>query len=166
FEFRGRADGQVKIRGFRVEVKEIEEVLRKIDEVKDVRVRVKVDERGDKSLCAYVVTESGKKLHQFKETASSLLPDYMVPYGVVFLGKFPLTINGKLDERRLPDPDLQGAAVYEAPLSEEESYLEGVFGDVLGVDRSLLGRNANFFDQGGHSLKATLLLSRVQRERG
>ncbi len=166
FEFRGRADGQVKIRGFRVEVKEIEEVLRKIDEVKDVRVRVKVDERGDKSLCAYVVTESGKKLHQFKETASSLLPDYMVPYGVVFLEKFPLTINGKLDERRLPEPDLQGAAAYEAPLSEEESYLEGVFGDVLGVDRSLLGRNANFFDQGGHSLKATLLLSRVHRERG
>ncbi|MDF3068530.1 MAG: peptide synthetase [Polyangiaceae bacterium] len=164
-EFGGRADGQVKIRGFRVESREVEQVVMQQLGVQDVRVVVR-GEGSDKSLCAYVVATESCDKQGLRATLKQLLPDYMVPRHVVFLDAFPLNINGKLDLRRLPEPAGEDQPTNEAPITPTESYLQEVWAELLSLERGQIGRRADFFDLGGHSLKATLLISRVHRDLG
>jgi amino acid adenylation domain-containing protein len=162
-EFVGRLDEQVKIRGFRIEPGEIEAVLSAHAEVREARVIVSEDARGEKRLVAYVV--GGVEADELREHVRRTLPDYMVPAAFVVLEALPLTPNGKLDRKALPAPELASAeAAYVAPRTPTEEVLAGVWAEMLGRER--VGAEESFFDLGGHSLLATRVAARVRQAFG
>jgi non-ribosomal peptide synthetase component F/acyl carrier protein len=163
-EFSGRMDHQVKIRGFRVELTEIENQLLKIPGIKEAVVTA-VDER--KSLCAYIVLSSAEKEPDagvIKGELSTRLPDYMIPAYFVSMERIPLTPNGKVDYKALPEPEAGISDVYVPPRNEQEERLAVVWAGVLNIEKEKIGIDDDFFELGGHSLKATMLVARIHRE--
>jgi len=162
-EFLGRIDQQVKIRGFRIELGEIENRLVNHTDIKEALVTAKTDECGDKYLCAYIVSARELEVAELKEYLAGGLPNYMIPSHFVFLEKIPLTPNGKIDRKALPQPEPEKTDNYTAPRDEIENKLLTLWLEILGKDR-LIGITDNFFEVGGHSLRATVLTSRIQKE--
>jgi amino acid adenylation domain-containing protein len=163
----GRADHQVKIRGNRIETGEIESQLRRLPDVADALVTAHTAPDGDKVLCAYVVGRRDVPLEAIRAHLAVVFPDFMIPSHVVCLREFPLSPNGKIDRKRLPAPDAMvraRAAAYVAPATASERALATVWAEVLGVDQ--VGRDDDFFALGGHSLKATQVVSRVHKRLG
>ncbi|WP_338861601.1 non-ribosomal peptide synthase/polyketide synthase [Mycetohabitans rhizoxinica] len=161
-EFVGRNDEQVKIRGFRIEPGEIEACLTAHPQVRDAVV-LACGEDSDKRLVAYVQAEADEPLAStLRAQVAASLPEYMVPSAFVRLDAFPLTPNGKLDRRALPEPDADALAhqAYEAPQGELETTLATIWAELLGVER--VGRHDSFFALGGHSLLAVRLMNRVR----
>ncbi|MFJ1749547.1 amino acid adenylation domain-containing protein [Streptomyces sp. NPDC088116] len=162
-EFVGRADDQVKVRGFRIEPGEIESVLAGHPRVGRVAVTVREDRPGDKRLVAYVVPDGEGGLapvpDELRALAAESLPDHMVPAAVVILDALPLTAHRKLDRAALPAPRQAAAEHTAAPRTPHEEILRGLFADLLGSDIAL---HDSFFEQGGHSLLAIRLLSRIR----
>ena len=163
-EFIGRVDFQVKIRGFRIELGEIEAQLLTHPQVKDAVVAARGQTAGEKKIFAYLLTEDGQEIdpQAMRDFLKKRLPDYMVPSAFVVLDKFPLTPNGKVDRKALPDPEQKDMATerYVAPRTPEEELLVSIWEDILKTDH--IGIEHNFFDLGGHSLLATQLVSRVR----
>ena len=164
-EYLGRIDSQIKIRGFRIELGEIETLLNLHPAVREAVVVVHGQSEMERRIVGYVVpqTADGLKAADLKEHLRASLPEYMLPSNFVFLEKFPLTANGKLNRRALPAPDF-GAAQQEfvKPKTAAEEALCGIFAQVLKIDR--ISATANFFDLGGHSLLATQALSHIRRD--
>lgn len=164
-EFLGRIDHQVKIRGFRIELGEIESQLTKLPFVKEGVVVVKDEKKGgEKCLVAYVVADRKVSIVEIREHLSKQIPDYMVPSCVVQLDRIPVTANGKVDVRSLPEPDYNKNSKedFEAPVNETETKLVEIWQDILGIDN--IGTKDNFFELGGHSLKATMLAAKINKE--
>jgi amino acid adenylation domain-containing protein/non-ribosomal peptide synthase protein (TIGR01720 family) len=165
-EFIGRIDHQVKIRGFRIELGEIEALLSQHQAVKEALVEVK-GTGNDKYLAAYVVPAAGHALDEaalvasFKESAGAALPSYMLPAAYVILESFPLTANGKVNKKALPEPGKRSLAEYVAPSTETERTLAAIWRELLGSDREI-GVTENFFEAGGNSLLAMQILYRVE----
>ncbi len=161
-EFIGRNDRQVKIRGFRVEVGEIEAHLARMPGVHAVEVLAREDRPGEKQLVAYLVGDPCDP-GTLRSALTRELPEYMVPAAFVFLDRFPLTANGKVNRNALPAPE--GAAHvrrdYEAPLGPIESALATLWAELLRVER--VGRHDHFFELGGHSLLVTQMVDRARR---
>ncbi len=168
-EFIGRIDHQVKIRGFRIELGEIESQLLTHDEIKEVVVISKEDQQGShRGLCAYFVSDSEISTAQLREYLSKNLPDYMVPSYFIRLDRIPLTPNGKVDRRALPEPGFTAGENYVAPRDKIEKELVRIWSRVLSNDalhasqlQESIGIDDNFFELGGHSLKAARLMSRI-----
>src|SRR5271166_428145 len=165
-EFLGRIDHQVKLRGFRIELGEIESRLAQHTAVKECVVAVREGEGGDKRLVAYVVAKGPadgetELRESLKGHLKQSLPEYMVPADFVFLDTLPLTPNGKIDRKALPEPEGIDLFTqeYVAPRDPTEEILVGIWAEVLGRER--VGIHDNFFDLGGHSLRATQVVSRV-----
>ncbi len=165
-EFLGRIDHQVKIRGIRVEPGEIESQLKKLDEVRDAVVMVKQEPKGEKFLCAYVVLNAGVAwdVVKLKNTLSATLPDYMIPAYFMPLDTIPLTASGKVDRRSLPEPDKTAGLDYTAPRNNTEQLLVDMWADILTMEKEKIGIDANFFQLGGHSLKAIVLIAKIHKE--
>jgi tyrocidine synthetase-3 len=163
-EFLGRLDFQVKIRGFRIELGEIENRLLSIEGVDDAVVLAKQTENTEKYLCGYVVTSNNLDGETLKLELGSSLPDYMVPSVFMFLDAIPLTSNGKVDRRALPQPEFEAGRDYAPPTGEVEEALVEIWSSVLGIDRGEISATADFFDLGGHSLRATILVGRIHRQ--
>jgi amino acid adenylation domain-containing protein len=166
-EFVGRIDFQVKIRGFRVELGEIESVLEKHPAVAQAVVIAR--EIGDtKALAAYVIrTAAGTTAGELRDYVKTHLPEYMVPPDFVFLETFPMTPNGKVDRRALPEPRSAHPSSNvdsPAPRTEFESRMARLWAQILG--KQVIGIRDDFFDLGGHSLLALRLASRVEKEFG
>ena len=161
----GRKDFKVKIRGYSIEISETEGALREHPLIKDVVVISSADAKEDLRLIAYVVPAAATEL-----TASTLrnylidkLPEYMVPAIFVSLPAMPLTPNGKIDRRALPAPPHARPgleAAYVAPRTPLEQELEKIWSEVLDLDD--IGVHDNFFDLGGHSLRAAQVLARIR----
>ncbi|WP_266170792.1 non-ribosomal peptide synthetase [Dyella subtropica] len=164
-EYLGRNDFQVKIRGFRIELGEIEAKLAACAGVAASVVIAREDQPGDKRLVAYLRAEAGSVLAvaDLRAELSKQLPDYMVPNAFVTLEDFPLTVNGKLDRKALPAPEVDAYATqaYEAPIGRVETAIAEIWQELLGVER--VGRHDNFFELGGHSLLAVRLLARMRQ---
>jgi len=159
-EFLGRVDHQVKIRGFRIELGEIEEMLLTHHQVEDVLVMAREDEPGDKRLVAYVVASEGKLTNdELRSHLQARLPDFMVPAAFVLLERFPLTPNGKVDRRALPQPVWE-SSTYVAPRTPLEETLAEIWGEVFGSKK--MGVLDHFLELGGHSLSAIQILARVR----
>ncbi|MCP4217950.1 MAG: amino acid adenylation domain-containing protein, partial [bacterium] len=166
-QFLGRIDYQVKIRGYRIELEELENRLTKHEAVKTAVVSVKKDQTGDKYLCAYIVVIPGQTVEtqQLKEFMATALPGYMTPRSFVFLKSLPVTVNGKIDRKKLPEPaEMEPSIPYTAPRDHMEKLLTETFAAVLGIDTLKVGIDSDFFQMGGHSLKATALISRIHRK--
>lgn len=154
-QYMGRNDDQIKIRGHRVELGEIEKVMSQLDEIKQSCVLIK-EKNGDKYLVGYYVAD-----HQHKELDSaaiqakltSLLPDYMIPVSMVSMEAFPLTFNGKLNKRALPEVDFQvKKEKYRAPTTDQERRLCQVWEKILNLEK--IGMTDDFFEVGGNSILA------------
>ncbi|MBB4864948.1 amino acid adenylation domain-containing protein/non-ribosomal peptide synthase protein (TIGR01720 family) [Pseudomonas nitritireducens] len=146
-EYLGRLDHQVKIRGLRIELGEIESRLQAHPQVSEAVVVAK-----DGVLLAYVVADAEPEA--LRQALQGELPDYMVPSRIIALDAMPLSPNGKLDRKALPDPQLgDSLRQYVAPRSDLEVELAGIWQHVLQVDR--VGLHDDFFELGGHSLLLT-----------
>jgi hypothetical protein len=164
-EFLGRLDDQVKVRGFRIELGEIESALEALDGVRQAVVAVKEIGPGNEALVAYLTPANGKGLEpaSLRVALAETLPDYMVPQYWVPLAEVPLTANGKVDRRSLPE--VERPALSQEPVEltrESERKLAAIWEEVLGV--SNFGRADNFFDLGGHSILAARVMTRVRRD--
>ncbi|HKV11511.1 MAG TPA: amino acid adenylation domain-containing protein, partial [Thermoanaerobaculia bacterium] len=160
-DFLGRIDHQVKVRGFRVELGEIEAALARHPQVREVVVMARDDGERGKRLVAYV-TPRGVAASELRHFLRESLPEHMVPSAFVRLDALPLSPNGKVDRKALPDPGLPGVdRAPAAPRSGAEELLAGLVAEVLGVPR--VGLHDDFFALGGHSLLATRLVARVAR---
>ncbi|WP_340203733.1 amino acid adenylation domain-containing protein, partial [Ascidiimonas sp. W6] len=160
-QFIGRIDDQVKIRGYRIELREIETALAKIQEVAACCVLAKEDVSGNKRLVAYVVMEDVLDKAFLQSKLKTSLPEYMVPSIWVELEAMPLTTNGKLDKKALPDPDasLLSSQPYVAPRNLTEQTLVNIWKDLLGVEQ--IGIHDNFFELGGDSIISIRLISKI-----
>ncbi len=165
-EFMGRADRQVKIRGFRIELGEIENRLLQHANIKEAAVTSVSGTDGNKYLCAYYVAQPKVTNSDLRAHLAGLLPAYMVPAYFCPMDQMPLTESGKIDQRSLPAP--QRAADTRDTQSHLQSATEKtiarIWEELLGT--SNIGAQDNFFEVGGHSLKAGLLASRLTAEFG
>ncbi|WP_301846843.1 non-ribosomal peptide synthase/polyketide synthase [Rhodococcus pyridinivorans] len=159
-EYLGRADDQVKIRGFRIELGEVEAAVLAQDEVAHAAVIVREDTPGAARIVAYVVAHEGMSIdtEALRSGVAVVLPEYMVPSAFVVIDAIPLTVNGKLDRRALPEPVFETRG-FRAPSTPIEEIVAGVFAEVLGVDR--IGADDDFFALGGNSLIATQVVARL-----
>ncbi len=154
-DFVGRADGQVKIRGFRIEVGEIEAALARQPSVRACAVVARRDPARGTELVAYVVPAGAEfDAALVRDALAAQLPDFMVPARWVRLDALPITTNGKLDRRALPEPanerPLGLPHPYVEPASASERLVADVFARVLGMAN--VGALDSFFDLGGSSL--------------
>ncbi|WP_372339124.1 amino acid adenylation domain-containing protein [Cohnella sp. WQ 127256] len=165
-EYRGRLDHQVKIRGFRIELGEIEAQLSKYPSILEAAVIDRTDAQQSRYLCAYYASNEEITVSELRAYLLSKLPDYMIPSYFVRLDRMPLTANGKLDRRRLPEPveRIHTGTPYVAPRDTIERQLAEIWQQLLGIES--VGLQDHFFDLGGHSLKAMVLVSRIQKEFG
>jgi amino acid adenylation domain-containing protein len=162
-EFLGRLDHQVKLRGYRIELGEIEAALLDCGILEQAVVVARGGEEADKKLVAYLVFKDRRNqtdLNQLRVQLRTRLPEYMVPSAFVLLDELPLTANGKLNRKALPEPEASSDKEYVAPSTPMEKTLAAIWSDVLKVKRP--GIRDNFFEAGGHSLLAVQLISRVR----
>ncbi len=160
----GRIDFQVKISGHRIELGEIESVLERHDSVQKAVVVAREDASGSKRLVAYVKSAAGgaDAEQAQREHLRELLPEFMVPPYFVYLAEYPLTPNGKVDRKALPEPEglsIEGAEAFTAPRNPTEERLAEIWADVLKLEQ--VGVRQNFIELGGHSLLAARVASRV-----
>jgi len=163
-EYVGRADDQVKIRGYRIELGEIESILLQHQAIREGVVLARGYE--DKRLIAYLVSRSNERvdLNELREYLKQRLPEYMIPSGYVWLEKLPVTSNGKLYRRALPEADEAVVArerEYAPPRGPVENLLADIWSEVLRIEK--IGIDDNFFELGGHSLQLTQVVSRIRR---
>ncbi|WP_035060990.1 non-ribosomal peptide synthetase [Andreprevotia chitinilytica] len=162
FRLLGRKDFQVKIRGMRIELGEIEAALAALFEVRAAVVAAVSDGAGQKRLVAYVVPKiGGVSAASLHALLAERLPDYMVPAHILLLDQLPLTVNGKIDRKALPTPDLQRTSFgHVPPRTPTEQAVAGVWAEVLRLER--VGAEDDFFASGGHSLLATQVISKLR----
>ncbi|PAZ98764.1 non-ribosomal peptide synthetase, partial [Mycobacterium avium] len=156
----GRADEQVKIRGYRIELGEIRSALTDLDGVEQAAVIAREDSPGHKRLVAYLTGTADPA--QVRTQLADRLPGYMLPSAVLALDALPLTVNGKLDTRALPAPELRAENRYRAPQNPTEESLADVYARLLGLER--VGVDDSFFELGGDSLSAMRLITAVNAE--
>jgi amino acid adenylation domain-containing protein len=169
-EFSGRVDHQIKIRGFRIEPEEIESLLKKHPMIKEAVVVAK-DLESDRHLCAYVVSPRGDKVDNavsltlgLRDYLSGLLPDYMVPSYYVEIDEIPLTPNGKIDRKALPEPGIfERKNEYIAPGNEVEEKVANLCAEVLRIDKDKISIHDNFFHLGATSLNIININSGLKR---
>jgi len=167
-QYLGRIDHQVKLRGFRIELGEIETVLGTHPGVLQCQVIAR-GEAANQRLIAYVVTSADPPppAESLREHLGRHLPSHMIPAAFVCLKSMPLTPNGKLDRKALPDPEVERPAKpqnFERPRSPQEELVAEFFEELLKV--KCPGIHDNFFDLGGHSLLAVQLVAKIERTFG
>jgi amino acid adenylation domain-containing protein/non-ribosomal peptide synthase protein (TIGR01720 family) len=159
-EYLGRIDQQVKIRGFRIEPGEITQQLLKHDSILEAVVVARKDDQGVSYLCAYVVCEEIWSAASLRKYLADTLPEYMIPSYFVQLDKMPLTVNGKIDHKSLPEPGSRmfTGEEYIAPRNPIERIMTEIWQEVLNLGK--LGVYDNFFSLGGDSIKAIQVASK------
>ncbi|MEU9144177.1 amino acid adenylation domain-containing protein [Streptomyces sp. NPDC048349] len=166
-QFIGRTDDQVKLRGFRIELGEIEAALDRLAGVGQVVVSVREDSPGVRRLVAHYTADRALTSNELRTALSASLPEYMLPDAFVRLERLPLSPNGKVDRKALPAPSAEGEqpeTQYVAPRTGTEETLAALWAEVLGAPR--VGVHDNFFDLGGNSILAILVVSRTHKALG
>ncbi len=170
--FLGRKDSRIKVRGHTVDPSEVEAALHRLDSLRDAVVVVvqPAAQSEGAHLAAFVIPVGAEKLTRaaLRRHLRALLPAYMIPEDVVFVERFPTTATGKIDRNALsrmePGVEPQASEQREAPADELERSVAGLFGALLCLET--VGRDDNFFDLGGDSLKASELQTELLRSHG
>jgi amino acid adenylation domain-containing protein len=165
-EFLGRIDHQVKVRGYRIELGEIEFALRQCEEVADAAVLALEDASGGRRLVAYVVASRGEaRAEELQARLKERLPEYMTPSVFITLEEMPLTPNGKIDRKALPAPEHAGVELsrpFVAPRTPLEMWLAEKWAAALKLKVEQVGVEDSFFELGGDSIRAAIIVNRVQ----
>ena len=164
-EFLGRADSQLKVRGFRIEPGEIEARMRAHPAVKDAVLSLQHDDNGLSYLAAYVIWKEKADAAALKSALREQLPDYMIPAVFTGIEQIPLTPNGKVDYRALPEAAIrpeESGSEFIAPRNAMETRLAEIWETILGINP--IGVRHNFFELGGHSLMAMQLLNAIEKQ--
>ena len=152
--FIGRCDNQITLRSDRVELGEIETLLAGMNTISQTLVMLREDISGDKRLVAYLIQNDNgtQDISSVREYCQNNLPAYMVPSAFVFLDKFPINKNGKIDQKLLPAPDTgrQINSPFIAAKGKLQQAIANIWKEILNIDE--VGIEDNFFDLGGHSL--------------
>jgi len=160
----GRGDFMVKIRGVRIELEEIEKVLLKFPGVSEAVV-VPYINQGEKVLCAYFTRHGHLDTADLRDYLRKKLPAYMIPSYLLPLDEIPTTRNGKTDrkllQQRIPWEKTTAAAALTNPAAGR---LAAIWAEILGVKPEMIGMTSDFFDLGGHSLKAIKLVAHVHKQ--
>lgn len=161
-EFLGRIDSQVKLRGFRIELGEIEYNLLQHPSVNEAVVVLQAIGM-ENELIGYVTCKKPISEKNLKKHLRKILPSYMIPLHILTLKEMPVNVNGKIDRKSLPVPELRNyQSVYVAPRNELETTIAKIWEELLHIDR--VGIHDNFFELGGHSLLVAQLAVRLQEE--
>jgi len=163
-EYLGRIDDQVKIRGFRIELGEIESVLQECSLVKQAVAIASEDSSGNKKLVSYIVPDGLFDREALIAYARAKLPEYMVPAAWIELEAMPVTQNGKVDKRALPDPVTSQLfkTEYTPPRNGMETTLAEMWQQLLNEEK--IGVYDNFFELGGHSLLVIKMVSNIKKK--
>ncbi|MCW3466086.1 non-ribosomal peptide synthetase [Chitinophaga nivalis] len=162
-ELLGRADQQIKIRGIRIELEEIRKNILTYPDIQDAVLLVKTDQEGEKTICAYIVATVLPEEKTLRTYLSDRLPDVMVPTYLLFIPEIPLTPNGKINRKALPEPDYVSGAGVVAPENETEEILTDLWAAVLKTDREKISTTRSFFEMGGHSIRIFHLTNKIQQ---
>jgi len=175
-EFIGRKDNQIKIRGYRIEAGEIETILLQQPKIKEAIVIAGMDEQREHYLCAYIVNSlqqtppesSGSSVNEpetpsLRETLAQQLPDYMIPSFFIPVPEIPKTTSGKIDRNALPKPEIKSSHSNQPPANQIEKTMVNLWEDILNIPPGKIGRGDNFFERGGHSLRAAILVARIHK---
>lgn len=162
----GRVDHQVKIRGFRIELEEIEAILSRHEAVRQCVIMASEDTPGEKKLVAYYESQMQAEpaISDLRQHLKNKLPDYMIPTSWVAVPALPLTPNGKVDRKALPRAEQQRPAASRnrvPPGTETEEHLARIWAEVLETQE--VGIHDDFFEMGGHSLRAVSFIGEVER---
>jgi amino acid adenylation domain-containing protein len=167
-EFLGRTDQQVKLRGFRIELGEIEAALQSHPAIAQAVADIREDAAGDPHLVAWFVPadDGDVAAGTLREHLRERLPAYMIPTYLRQISDLPLTLNNKVDRKALtlPDAGETGRPAYEPPVNQTQRQLVAIWQEVFQVDA--IGIQDNFFDLGGHSLRAAAMIAKVQQAMG
>ncbi|WP_281322344.1 non-ribosomal peptide synthetase [Flavobacterium aestivum] len=159
-DFLGRIDNQVKIRGYRIELNEIDKVIKSHPLVIETLVTTHVTEN-DTALVAYYTATEDINITEVKDFMGTFLPNYMIPPYLIQLADFPLNSSGKIDKKKLPEPEIKLDSAYVEPRNAIEESLAQIWKEVLNKER--IGIEDNFFESGGHSLKAIQLITKIYK---
>ena len=160
--YQGRIDDQVKINGYRIEPGEIEACIYQYESIKQIAVVAKTN-RQKVFLVAYFVLEESNKEENIKDKLKTKLPPHMIPQYWVQMKEMPLTNNGKIDKKALPEPEWNTSNTHknQPPKTETEILLLGIWQKVLGWEN--IGIHDNFFDLGGDSLLAIRSIAAIKQ---
>ncbi len=161
-EYLGRIDEQVKIRGFRIELGEIENVIRSLENIKDIAVISREDATGEKAIYAYFVADEEISIATVKDNLRKVLPEYMLPAYMMQIEHIPVTRSGKADKKALPVIDInmfRREGTYVDARSKSEKRLKNIWNKILQNDT--IGIYDNFFEIGGNSLLITRMLTQI-----
>ncbi len=159
----GRSDQQVQVRGFRVECEEIARSHEEHQSVSEALV-VPVENIHGTELVAYLIGDETAAPAHWRPWLATRLPEYMIPSYTVWLDALPLTANGKVDRNALPDPVSIVPSPDDGVSDEIETKIISAWRQVLAHEH--IGPQSNFFDVGGHSLKALTLVDVLQTQFG
>jgi tyrocidine synthetase-3 len=162
-EFLGRIDNQVKIRGYRIELGEIESQLNNNSKINQSIVLAR-EHQGEKLLVAFYTSHDELDSSELRGFLGEKLPEYMLPSYFIYLDEFPLSPSGKIDRRAFPTHKLNLEQNYEGPIGEIEEKLVELWAEVLKTNEKDISVTTNFFEMGGHSLRAMVLINKMNKE--
>lgn len=169
YRIKGRYDHQIKLRGYRIGLEEIKETINHLSEVKQAIVKTFVDNNDQKKLVAYVSVDGKFNKTEIAKQIGHILPEYMIPSVIIEIKEFPLTKNGKINIKALPDPLLHlsnsSNKKLDEPLNRLEYDLIIICKKALGLNHEI-SRNDDFFEVGGHSIIAIRVVSAIRKELG
>lgn len=165
FLYLGRKDDQVQVRGFRVELKEVERAVVSYDGIKETAVISRLDSMGVTSIaCYYTASKNSIILEELTEYLREMLPDYMIPSFFIEIDEMPLTPNGKIDRKKLPELEkgIKKKNAYVEPRNEREKQFVQIWAEVLSLDVDTIGIHDNFMDIGGTSVTIVTLHNKLR----
>ncbi|MEM9819581.1 MAG: amino acid adenylation domain-containing protein, partial [Bacteroidota bacterium] len=165
--FAGRKGEQVQLRGYRIELGEIEATLQMLEQVDQAMVMTKAGDKSSQLLVAYLLSDESLNPKDLRQHLNQHLPHYMIPTHFVQLEQIPITPNGKVDKKALPDPieqALSSGVEYVAPRNEAEEQLVAIWSELLLLPEDKISIDDNFFDLGGHSMKLVQLNNLIKQK--
>ncbi len=160
-EFVGRNDNQIKLRGYRIDLGEIETILSSLTGIKQ-SVVILTEKDNNKFLVGYYVSEKKINNDEIVSHLSVNLPDYMIPNAYVQLESFPLTVNGKLDYKSLPETVFDEEKNHVAPRNDLERMVSKIWAEILGMPNDRVNIEEDFFKIGGSSILSVILVSKLK----